>query len=163
MHPNCRMKIVDMRYRILVVVLLCSIGVFAQENTTQLNWLTNLEEAKALSKEQKKPILVYFTGSDWCSPCKKLKEDFFDTPEFGDRAEDMVLVMIDYPRGADIITPEQMQYNKKIISQYNKRTLFPKLLALDHNGTELGEITGYGRAGGPGNHFKFVNRYLSSN
>jgi len=41
-------------------------------------WLTNYETALKKASKQKKNILMFFTGSDWCPPCQMLKKDLFD-------------------------------------------------------------------------------------
>lgn len=68
-------------------------------NTTELIWLTNLEEAQKVSKKTKKPILANFTGSDWCGWCVKLSKEVFNTPEFKKWSDkNVVLLELDYPR-----------------------------------------------------------------
>ena len=81
----------------------------AQMENTKLSWLTNLDEAQTISQTDNKPILIYFTGSDWCAPCMRLKEDFFENPKFTQQANNLVLVKIDYPRRVDIISEEQLE------------------------------------------------------
>ena len=46
------------------------------KNANDSKWLTNYDTAISKAKKQKKNVLVYFTGSDWCPPCKMLKTDF---------------------------------------------------------------------------------------
>ncbi|PVW13867.1 thioredoxin family protein [Marixanthomonas spongiae] len=125
-----------------------------------LNWHTNLEEAQAISKENDKPILLYFTGSDWCAPCKMLKEDFFESPKFKEKAKDLVLVVIDYPRKVDLLSQKQLDYNKTVIAQYNKQQTFPKILMLNPRGKELGKISGYSPSRDTSEHFKFLDEHL---
>lgn len=131
--------------------------VFGQE-TNNLNWLTNLEDARKIAKKESKSILVYFNGSDWCAPCKMLKKDFFDSEEFKVKAEDLVLVMIDYPRRIDIISEEQMKYNKSILEKYNTEKTFPKLVGLNHRGKKIDEISGYSQLRDTSYHFKFLEK-----
>ena len=140
-------------------MFVCFLSASAQEQTSDLTWLTNLDEAKFQAKKEKKTILMYFTGSDWCSPCKMLKEDFFSTEKFKAQAADYVLVMVDYPRRVDILTPEQLVYNKELVSKYNKDGVFPKLMAMNAKGKKLGEITGYSPLRDPSNYFNFVAKY----
>ncbi len=116
-----------MKTQFMLFCLLINFAVFSQDNSTKLNWLTNVEKAKKISKKDKKPILVYFNGSDWCAPCIKLKEDFFWSDEFIEKSENLVLVMIDKPRRIDIISEKQMIYNNEIIAQYNKGKKFPNI------------------------------------
>jgi len=133
---------------------------FGQDSTANLNWLTNIEKAEKISKKAKKPILVYFTGSDWCAPCIKLKQDFFDSEEFIEKAESMILVMIDKPRRIDIISKKQMDYNNTIIKKYNSEKTFPKMIFLNHKGKILDEMSGYSYYGDTSSHFDFINENI---
>ncbi len=55
--------------------------------------------AQKQAAEQKKGILIEFTGSDWCGPCKVLRSKVLNTPEFMTAAEKhFVLLELDYPR-----------------------------------------------------------------
>ena len=76
--------------KLFFLFLLCvSFNGFSQdeEEYSNLNWLTDFDSAKKESSSTKKPILMYFTGSDWCGPCKMLKKDFFNTEAFETKAE----------------------------------------------------------------------------
>ncbi|RDK85424.1 thioredoxin family protein [Marinirhabdus gelatinilytica] len=145
----------------LILCLLLVTGVaFAQnEADSTLKWLTNLEKAQKIAKKKNKPILVYFTGSDWCAPCKKLKQDFFESEKFVSQAENMVLVIIDRPRRMDIISEEQLAYNKTVIAKYNKENTFPKLVMLNAKGKKKGEISGYSQLRDTSHHFAFLEKY----
>ena len=149
-----------MKYAVIILSLFIARIGFSQENENGLMWLTNIEEAAKASKEQDKPILLYFTGSDWCAPCKMLKEDFFESEAFQQRADDMVLVLIDYPRRMDVISAEQLNYNKTIIAKYNKERTFPKILMLNSKGKELDRISGYSPLRDTKNHFEFIDQYI---
>ncbi|MCE5318679.1 MAG: thioredoxin family protein [Parachlamydia sp.] len=35
----------------------------------KIPWMTNYEEAVTKSKSSSKPLLMFFTGSDWCGWC----------------------------------------------------------------------------------------------
>lgn len=153
-----------MKRLIVVLFFLTTLISYSQESESNLIWLTNLEEAEKISQQSKKPILMYFTGSDWCPPCVALKRDFFESEEFSTRAEGFVLLMVDYPRRVDIITPEQMTYNKKIMAKYNQSKSFPKLLVLNYKGQELGKLSGYSSYNtyqDTSHHFAFVDKYVS--
>ena len=148
----------------IITLLMISLSSIAQDNVTQLDWLTNLDEAKEIAKEENKPILVYFTGSDWCAPCKALKSDFFETEEFATRAQNLVLVMIDYPRRVDIITEAQRTYNKEVIDTYNPDKAFPTMVMLNKKGKEEGKIAGYSSFNSykdTSHHFTFVDESLA--
>ena len=151
-----------------IIILLClsfSLFSFAQEedeHTSNLHWLTDLNEAKAEATTSKKPILMLFTGSDWCSPCKMLKEDFFDSEAFEKKANQFVLVMIDMPRRTDIITEEQRKKNIEVGSKYNKSGGYPNLVALDSNLKVIGELSGYTFLRETDRHFAFIDAILEN-
>ncbi len=153
-------QIILMNRFILLVFIFCSSMLFSQESSSSIDWLTNLEQARKISKKDKKPILVYFTGSDWCAPCIKLKEDFFNSEEFKMKADKMILVKIDKPRRIDIISEKQMKYNNIIIAKYNPNKTFPKLLILNHKGKVLDKMSGYSYYGDTSSHFDFINRNI---
>lgn len=153
-----------MKQLVIVALVMFSTVSFSQDDSSQLNWLTNLDEAKEISKTNHKPILLYFTGSDWCTPCKALKTDFFETEEFATRAKDLVLVMIDYPRRMDIISETQKAYNKTVIEKYNANKSFPKFIMLNAKGKEIGELSGYSSFNtykDTSHHFAFVDEYIA--
>jgi protein disulfide-isomerase len=73
-----------------------SLATQAQEEQV---WLTDMNKAIAISKEENKPIFLFFTGSDWCGWCIRLQNEVFKTPEFTTWAkEKVVLVELDFPR-----------------------------------------------------------------
>ena len=80
---------------IALVFVLGAISVQAQE----LYWETNVNKAIEVSKKTKKPMLLFFTGSDWCGWCIRLQKEVLKTPEFSAWAkQNVVLVELDYPR-----------------------------------------------------------------
>ncbi len=149
-----------MKRLLIIAILFITVVSSAQMEKPNLTWLTNLEKAEKISKEQDKPILMYFTGSDWCAPCKMLKQDFFESAEFKQKSKDLVLVMIDYPRRVDLLSQEQLDYNKTVIAKYNKQQTFPKIVMLNHRGKELGRISGYSPTRDTSKHFTFLSEHI---
>ena len=147
-----------MKRAIIIFLFFCVGNVYAQD--VKLNWLTDFDEAKLSSVKLDKPILVYFTGSDWCSPCKKLKTDFFNTEKFTSESQKFVLLLVDLPRRSDIITPDQKRKNMILMQDYNRRGSFPTLVGLDADGKVLGDINGYSSSFGTDDHFAFLKKIL---
>lgn len=145
-----------MQKLVFLFLVLISTTISAQDS--QLNWLLDFDRAKNISKEQNKPILVYFTGSDWCGPCKRLKADFFSSEDFKVKANDFVLLLVDMPRRTDIITPEQRQKNIVLMKKYNKKGSFPNIFGLDSNGKVLAEISGYNMMRDTSYHLAFLDK-----
>lgn len=147
-----------MNKRLIILLFICVGTIYGQES--KLNWLLDFDEAKQISLKQDKPILVYFTGSDWCSPCKKLKTDFFNTEKFEIESQKFVLLLVDLPRRNDIISAEQKRKNMIVMQDYNRRSSFPTLVGLDSDGKTLGDINGYSRSYGINDYYNFLKKIL---
>ena len=61
----------------LLTVIGLSISAVAEEG-----WLVDFAKAKAQSAKEGKPILMEFTGSDWCPPCKALHKNVLTSDVF---------------------------------------------------------------------------------
>lgn len=122
-------------------------------------WLTDFEKALKVAKKDHKNVLVYFTGSDWCPPCKMLKTDLFDSAEFNALSKDYVLLYVDMPRNRDLLSPEQRQHNKDLLKKYNKKGVFPLLKIVNAKGKALDEYSGYSMNGEIRYHLDLLNRY----
>lgn len=95
---------------LITLFLVGAFGVQAQE----LKWYTDVKEAISVSNKVNKPMLMFFTGSDWCGWCIRLQNEVLKTPEFKKWATDnVVLVELDYPRRAPQ-TPELKNQNNEL-------------------------------------------------
>ena len=112
-----------------------------------INWLTNFDEALNLSKSTSKPIVLFFTGSDWCGWCIKLEKESLDTPEFARAVGDkFIFVKLDFPVNSTL-PPQIAAQNKQLQKKYNVSG-FPSLIILDgKQQTKIG-ATGYRPGGG---------------
>jgi thioredoxin-related protein len=135
---------------------------FAQaekEVVSNSQWLTNYDTALKDAEKNDKNIMVYFTGSDWCPPCKMLKKDLFDSAEFLALSDKYTLLYIDIPMNKDILTPEQLQHNKDLSSKLNKKGSVPLLKILDKKGKELEHYAGYSMNGETSYHLELLKKY----
>lgn len=128
------------------------------ENKSELNWLTNLEEAQKISQEKEIPIFVDFTGSDWCVWCFKLRDEIFSQKEFIQYAkENLVLVELDFPRKTKQ-SNETKAYNNNLAQKYGIRG-FPTILLLNSVGEVIAK-TGF-EHGGAENYVTHLKKLLS--
>ena len=89
------------------------IGSFAVQ-AQELKWHTDVKKAITISNKEKKPLLMFFTGSDWCGWCIRLQNEVLKTPEFTKWAkENVILVELDYPRRLPQ-TPELKNQNAEL-------------------------------------------------
>lgn len=99
-------------------------------------WLNNIDKGIEQAKKDNKLVLVEFTGSDWCPPCKALKKDVFPSPEFQKIADkSLVLVELDFPRQKEI-SEEQKKYNGEMAKKY-AITGYPTVYLLNNEGAPV--------------------------
>ena len=147
----------------IIVALLLFAGSFAAE-AQELVWETNVTKAMAISTETKKPLLLFFTGSDWCGWCIRLQKEVLRTPEFAAWAkENVVLVELDYPRKAPQ-TDDIKKQNNELQMAFGIQG-FPTII-LANATTKEGKVnfegigsTGY-VAGGPSAWLAVANGFL---
>ena len=105
-------------------------------------WGTDYPAALTQAASSKKPILLEFTGSDWCPPCMKLTKTVFEQPAFEDFAkENLVLVKLDFPRGKEQ-SADLKAANEALAKKYQVEG-FPTLILLDSAGQEVARIVGF--------------------
>ena len=124
-------------------------------------WLTDFQQAKKEAKEKNLPILVDFSGSDWCGWCIKLDKEVFSRPEFIDFAKkNFVLLLLDFPK-ADKQDKKTKIQNAELAQKY-KVSGFPTVLILDAEGNVLKQ-TGYVQGGAESyiNHLKEIKESIS--
>ncbi len=110
-----------------------------------VEWLTNMDEAKKIAQENKRLILLNFSGSDWCAPCIKMKKEVFSQDVFIQYAnEHLVLVKADFPRlKKNQLEAAQVKHNEALAERYNPTGKFPYTLLLDAQGKLIKEWDGY--------------------
>ncbi len=96
-----------------IIALFLVAGSFASQ-AQDIAWHTDLNKAADISAKTKKPLLLFFTGSDWCGWCIRLQKEVLKTPEFAAWAkENVVLVELDFPRRSPM-TPELQKQNMEM-------------------------------------------------
>ena len=120
-------------------------------------WMTDWKAAQERAKAENKPILIDFSGSDWCGWCIKLDQEVFSKAEFQKWAQDHVIPFLaDFPRQSSQSEAEKMQ-NKALAEAYGIRG-FPTVLLVRADGTVIAR-TGY-QAGGPEKYIAHLEELL---
>ncbi|MEM6726190.1 MAG: thioredoxin family protein [Bacteroidota bacterium] len=111
-------------------------------NTESDLWKADLGEALESAKAEDKQILMVFSGSDWCRPCIKLRQDILDNPSFQDFAtKELILLEVDFPRSRKNRLPaEQTAQNEALAERYNPQGAFPKMVLLNSEQSVLGQL-----------------------
>jgi len=137
---------------ICLLSLLLSVSVSARAEDV---WQENVDEALKQANADNLPVVVLFTGSNWCPPCMKLEKDVFATDEFKKKSVEMYhLVKLDFPRGGDIEQSDETKAHNQQWLQKLAVTGFPSLILLDKSGRPFAK-TGY-RDGGPEPYLKHL-------
>ena len=122
-----------------------------------LLWSEDFEKASALAKTEKKPLLMYFTGSDWCGWCKKLHAEVLDRPEFSQWAgKNVVLFKADFPE--ELAQSQTIKDQNNQLARKYRISGFPTVILADADGKVIAR-TGY-KPGGAAAYVKHLQALL---
>lgn len=125
--------------KVLKQFLTAALALFVISGSTMAaeGWMTNVDDALAKAKKEKKPVMVEFTGSDWCPPCIMMQKKVFSKPDFVSKAsEKFILVKIDIPRG----DKELSKKNQEVLKKYKVRGV-PTVVLFGEDGKEFDRFT----------------------
>ena len=126
-------------------------------------WTQDLNAAKQYASEKNLPLMVMFTGSDWCYWCKLMDQSVFSDDAFFNFAKDkLVLVAIDYPKDKSKVPAEYVARNETLGREFHVRGV-PTYVILKSDGvTELGRLSA-GKNKTPASFIKEVQGVLAAN
>lgn len=124
--------------KLAMALILCAMA--AQLNAAE--WLTDVPKALEKAKKENKLVLLDFTGSDWCPPCKALHDKVLTSKEFETYADkNLVLVVLDYPRTTP--QPEALKKANEALATEFKIEGYPTVILLSPERKQLKNILGY--------------------
>ncbi|MEO0528178.1 MAG: thioredoxin family protein [Bacteroidota bacterium] len=143
-----------MKYTFFILSLFFSYALFGQ------HWNESYTDALQFAKKENKPIILVFSGSDWCPPCKKLEKKIWQSEEFKTyAAKNYVLYNADFPRKKqNKLSEEKMTANKQLAEIYNPKGHFPLVVVMDQGEKILGK-TSYKKAT-PNEYIAHLNSYI---
>ena len=114
---------------------------FLTQFSVAQDWVSSWSHATDSAITLNKPILLVFSGSDWCAPCIKLDRNIWTTPVFQSYAKkNLILYKADFPRRKANQLPEPLaSENKKLAEQYNTKGYFPLVVLLSPKKDILGQ------------------------
>lgn len=148
-------------FLVFTLSLTLSFSYAAEGKKSTISWFTNYDEALSQARASHKPILLLFTGSDWCSWCIKLENEVLSTPDFaavvGDR---FVFFKADFPLNKTI-SPQLTANNKALQKRFNVHG-YPSIVLIEpENERQIG-TAGY-EAGGGQKYGLYLLRMVESN
>ncbi len=133
-------------------------------NAEEIKWQTNLIEAAQQSIKTKKPLMLFFTGSDWCGWCHRLQGEVFNTPEFLEwQNKNVIPVEVDFPRKK--VLPAEIQEQNSQLQQLLPVPGYPTIWfvqpELKDGKLNLGQLGSQGYvAGGPSAWINGAQKFL---
>ncbi len=121
-------------------------------------WMTDWEAAKAKAKAENKPILINFTGTDWCGWCIRIEKEVFSKKEFQEyAAKNLILMEVDFPKKKE--QDAKLKAQNKVLDKEFKIEGYPTIFLLDSEGKKISEDIGY-REGGPDAYAKYLQTLI---
>jgi len=109
-------------------------------------WMTDFRAALELAAASDREVFLFFTGSNWCSWCKRFEAEIIETPAFkAYAASKLIMVKLDFPRGVQ--QPEALVAQNKALSKRYRIDGYPTIVMLTSTGKFLANL-GY-QPGGP--------------
>lgn len=104
-------------------------------------WTMDLDAAKKVAVEKRLPLLLNFTGSDWCGWCKLMDKEVFSKPAWDAYTKDnLLLVWVDFPNDKSLV-PEKYVARNTALSEAFGVEGYPTYILLDDDGkTKLGQL-----------------------
>jgi protein disulfide-isomerase len=132
-------------------------GVEGGETVAKGTWLTDYEAAMGYAKQYHRPVLLNFTGSDWCTWCNEFKKEVFDQKLFLEFAKkNLVLLEVDFPsrksQPANVVSQ-----NQALDKRFNIRR-YPTMILIDEKGNEMAK--NYYQRGGAEEYVRYLSKLV---
>jgi len=93
-------------------------------------WTDDYQAAKARAAAEGKLLFMLFSGSDWCSYCKRFHKDILSKKTWLDYADRrFVMLLVDFPKHY-VQTAQVKEQNRKLADQYKINGL-PHVIVFD--------------------------------
>lgn len=124
-------------------------------------WQSSFDKAVGLANKENKPIILVFSGSDWCAPCIRLEKKIWQSEEFKLYAnEHYVLYKADFPKKKKNELPlELSETNAALAQKFNPKGHFPLVVVLDKDQSVLGK-TGFNVKASPKKYISILNGFI---
>jgi thioredoxin-related protein len=98
---------------------------------------SSFAEAQQAAKTLNRPLLLVFSGSDWCRPCIEFDKAVLSQASFNDYCKgSIVFYQADFPRKKELIATQRKE-NQALAEQYNPAGNFPYIVLFNAQGEKL--------------------------
>lgn len=103
-------------------------------SSVHAQYLDNASEAFQLAQQRNRPVMLIFSGSDWCAACMRFERNIMNDSLFQSYADsDLILLRADFPQRT--VQPDQIvSQNESLAERYNTDGKFPTLVLLRADG-----------------------------
>lgn len=140
-----------------VIINLVAGAALAFNAVAMEGWTDDFLAAQVRARKESRPMLLDFTGSDWCAGCKRMRKSVFEQKEFIDFAStNLVLVEVDFPENkpqSDALKKQNAELEKRF-----KVDSYPAFILVNAEGRELGRLDGM-LDGGPAAFIKKIEEW----
>ena len=113
-----------MRLPILSLLLLLSLYATAQRHC-------DADSAYSEAQAMHRPILLVFSGSDWCPNCMRFERKILSDSTFMSYAQQgLTILMAEFPQRKKL-SPHTIAQNKRLADKYNTDGYFPHILLIE--------------------------------
>ncbi|MEM7456258.1 MAG: thioredoxin family protein [Planctomycetota bacterium] len=152
LNPRNRRTAIHQIFAALFGILIASGTLSAQES----RWIEVFTEGIEKAEEERKDVLLFFTGSDWCPPCEMLESEVMSHEDFQfEASQNYVLIKLDFPK--TIVQTEQIKRLNAQAAEMFGVTSYPTVVLTDYELKPFA-ITGY-QAGGVENYLGAIEEF----
>ncbi len=132
----------NFKFAILISLVVCLVTF---QGAVADDWYEDVAEAIKVGAKEEKDLLILYTGSDWCPPCKKLEDEVLSQEDFlKEIRTGYVLVKLDFPKNL-IQKAEILKQNNEWQEKFGVDG-FPTIVLMDSQQRPYG-FTGYEEGG----------------
>jgi thioredoxin-related protein len=112
-------------------------------------WIRDFTVGQSRAREEKRDLLVVFTGHGWCESCGILDHEVFQNPAFvREAAKSFVFVELDFTFGDSDKERQRQRIDRKLQQRYLAPAV-PEVFLLDQAGVPYAVLKGYTKGTGP--------------
>jgi len=125
---------------ISLLIILFSVEMLRSQTVSNADdhklWTDSFEKAKLIAIKNKLSILLFFTASDTCNNCIKMRKNILDSKEFIEYSRNtFIMLQIDHSKNSKTkLLPLQIKKNKELAKKYNPEGKLPQIVVLDAKG-----------------------------
>lgn len=137
------------------LALVCVWGILLTAAQAAEGWGKDYDAALKQAAAEKRMVLLDFTGSDWCPPCKMMTKEVLTNKEFLSFAgQNLELVELDFTPYGQAKPSAFKKQHEELAEKYGVEA-FPTFVLLDASGKEVARKVGF-VPGGPAAFIKWI-------